>query len=201
MSALFVAVLLAPADAGASHRKLRGTVVASSGEVVVKKTESGTTRACFRASGQKTVLAVEEPRNGPEYTRAFDVIAAGRFVGYRWISDAGSAGAAIRARVVDARRRRVVTNVDAYTDSRLVQPALGSFSSPTLAPEGTFAWFAQADRLIGLPSELRLARPSSRKSVVVATGDGFEDDSIALGRRYVYWRHDGIARSAELAAL
>ena len=81
-------------------------------------------------------------RGGQSPTRACEVVIAGRYVGYQWarISRVGSIA---EARVLDAKRGRIVTRVAAFTDSRKPQDSAGS-----LRPDPHLGGDVRVDRVL-----------------------------------------------------
>jgi hypothetical protein len=187
-----------PAVAAASKCRPKGSkVVMRSASVLVVARRGSRQQACYLPTRRVRVLdnpvSSEDTPTAESIARVYQV--NDRYVAYALIgSDRG--GSTMSMRVLDARRGRVVTDVGAYAGSLAPSTNLApGFTDVELRRNGAVAWISTHPEPDPV-KELRFARRRQRDATVVASSAAIEAGSLALGRRYVYWRQAGVAMSA-----
>jgi hypothetical protein len=161
----------------------------------VTERPNGVLDVCYRPTRRVTPIDSSLRRDdGNPIADAAIRATRGPLVAYEWVSS-DREGATKRVRVLDARRGVLVTDVrDAYSGSdSQAESIAGRFLSLELGSDGTIAWITP---LPGRPQlEVRWAARGARSSKLVASSTEIAEDSLALGRRFVYWQQAGFASS------
>jgi hypothetical protein len=196
----WTAVGVASANAAACRPPGAMTVTRSASVLVVERRD-GATQACHLPTRRVTQISSRDSADllYEDPVRVLVWGARGRYVAYSAVVNRRD-GAEVRVRVLDARARRLVTNVEEYTGSLLPQTDIGP--PPTdraLLANGTVAWIALVPPATAGMREVRYKRPRDKTvTPLVASGTTIESASLALNNRYVYWTQDGTPRSSRL---
>jgi hypothetical protein len=170
-------------------------VLKRSAAVLVVERRDATRQACYLPTRRVTRLdrPAQDPMVPSVGARVREI--SGRFVGYVWVRFDRS-GTVVRVKVVDARAGKVVTDVSAYTGSTDFHDQTGfEVTDFVLGANGDAAWAARRPPRFAT-SEVRRAARGARRAERVASSPGIEPGSVAMNRRFVYWRDAGVAISA-----
>ena len=179
------------AEAATRCRPSGATVLARSASVLVTKRRDAVTQVCYLPTRGVTRLDRKPKPFEGDPSNAIIGAVNDRYVAYSWATS-GRDGGYVLLRLLDARRGRVVTAAPIYTDSDLLASNLGGLlPDVALAADGAVAWLST------LPPpdatlELRFARRGAASSTLIASSSALEVGSVALSRRYVYWRQGGV---------
>jgi hypothetical protein len=133
--------------------------------------------ACNRVSGKTRKL----DRRDSSKAYVFDV--RGRYVAYElYVTERESSN--ILVRTLDTRRSRLIVTAEAFTGSARTGVApVYSATAMQLGARGAVAWITP--RVLDDQFEVRLA--SAQREQLLDVGEAIEGDSLAVGRRYIYW--------------
>jgi hypothetical protein len=184
------------ASAAPACRPAKAKPMARSELLVVTERPNGVLQVCYRPTRHVTPIDSDLSRfDGNPIADAAVTATRGSLVAYEWVSSDARQGATKRVRVLDARRGVVVTDVrDAYSGSNWQAESIaGRFLALELRSDGAIAWITPLPA--GPQLEVRWAARGARSSSLLASSTEIAEDSLALGRRFVYWQQAGVASS------
>jgi hypothetical protein len=186
------------ASAATKCRPAKAKVITRTELLLIAQRPNGVLQACYRPSGRVTRLDSNvNADTGAAITDAAVTATRGSLIAYEWVSTSRE-GAVKRVRVLDARRGTLRTDIrNAYTGSDLPSSSIARrFTALELGADGSIAWITPLPAQPQL--EVRWAPRGARTSTLLASSTGVTADSLALGRRIVYWQDAGAAAAFEI---
>ena len=165
--------------------------------ILVVRRRDGAHQACLRRGGR--VRRLDRPNPGIAMTASAATAFASRdrFLAHE-IYVSGRSRSDVTVRVVDLASGKRVLEAQAYEGAESAQVNAKPVTDLELLGDGTAAWISPRPDETGA-SEVRVARPHTGSSVLLASSTAVDPRSLAMNRRYVYWsERDGSLRRAPL---